>query len=89
MYWVRSFCPVTVPPSITNSLNRVLLFTARWKSKKVLEHVSPYLSQLEAKRCLLRSTEFWNTSVSLLCKFDRMSLISSLAGFFCSWISAS
>ncbi len=88
MYWVRSFCPETVPPSVSNSLRRDLLFPARWKSKKAFEHVSPYLSQLEADRCRLCLTEFWNTSVSLLCEYDRIPLISSFVGFFYSWISA-
>jgi hypothetical protein len=89
MYRVRSFCPETVPPSVSSSLRRDLLFPVRWKSKKAFERVSLYLSQLEAARCRLRSTEFWNTFVSLLCESDRIPLISLFVGLACSYILAS
>jgi hypothetical protein len=75
---------MNVPPSVSNSLSRVLLFPARWKLKKILEHVSPYLSQLEAERCRLCSTDSWKTSVSLLWESDNISLISLFVGSLCS-----
>ncbi len=55
-------------------------FPIRWKSKKVLEHVSPYLNHLAAERWLLRTIEAWKTSASFPCDSDKMSCTCSLVG---------
>jgi len=67
---VRSFWPVMDPVSVSNSRKRVFFFPIRWKSKKALEHVSPYLSQLDEEKWRLRLTEFWKTSARLPCESD-------------------
>ncbi len=87
MYKLRSLWPMTVPSSVSSSHRRVLFFPMRWKLKKALEQVSPYLNHLNAERCWLRSTEFWKTSASLPCAYERMPCTSAFVGSLWSWTS--
>jgi len=64
----RSFWAMIELVSISSSFNKVFFFPTRWKSKKLLEQVSPYLSQFEEERCRFLSTDSWNTSASLHCE---------------------
>jgi hypothetical protein len=71
------------------TLSRVsFFFPIRWKSKKVLEQVSPYLNHLAVERWLLRSIEAWKTSTSFPYDLDKMSHTCSLVGSRWSYSSA-
>ncbi len=52
------------PESDSSPLIRVFFFPIRWKSKKVFEQVSPYLSQLVEVRCQFCATLAWKISAS-------------------------
>jgi hypothetical protein len=60
----------------------VFFFLILWKSKKVLEQVSPhlYLNHLAVERWLLRSTKAWKTFANFPYNSDKMSCTCLLVG---------
>ncbi len=90
------WCNEKGPSSWKLSLHQPLIpsrvsffFPIRWKSKKVLEHVSPYLNHLAAERWLLRLTKACKTSTSFLYNSDKMSSTCLLVGSCWSYSSTS
>jgi len=88
MKWERSACPVIIPLSITNFFSIIFFFLMRWKSKNVLEHMSPYLNHFANERWQLCATCSWNIFANLPWDLDKISFTFSFVKSCWNYASA-